>query len=102
MYVNNICIDRPLKKTGFQKKKGTKPHFKKIENRNTNHGIVKLITSQKLFDIRKQLNTCSNKNQSKEYNFKNKSVINTNRFREAISETQKKKSKDCKYAFGKI
>jgi len=50
MYIYNIWNDNPLKNTGFQKKKGTKPHFKKIENININQGIDIDIVSVKLLD----------------------------------------------------
>jgi hypothetical protein len=46
-----MCKGSPLKKIGFQKKKGTSPHFTNIENINTNQGMVKLTVSQKLFEI---------------------------------------------------
>jgi hypothetical protein len=45
--------DKPLKKTGFQKKKGTNPHFRNIEKININQGIAKLVISQKLLVIKK-------------------------------------------------
>jgi hypothetical protein len=90
-----MCIGNPLKKTGFQKKNGTKPHFKKIENININHGIVRLIISQKLFDIIKYPKTCSIINQSNVKTFKYNCVMNKKRFNEANKDIQKKNNKDC-------
>jgi hypothetical protein len=84
-----MCIESPLKKTGFQKKNGTNPHLINMEDKNINQGITKLRMSQKLLTKVKYKNTCSIKNQSNEKTFKYKSVINKNRFREASSETQK-------------
>jgi hypothetical protein len=48
MYTKSMCIDKPLKKTGFQKKKGTRPHFRKMENTRRNQGRARLVVSQKL------------------------------------------------------
>jgi hypothetical protein len=90
-----MCIDNPLKKTGFQKKKGTRPHFRKIENIRRNQGSDRLVVSQKLLVKVKFVKTCSSRNQSNEYNFKKSKVINKNRFREATNETQKKNNNDC-------
>ena len=90
MYTYNMCIESPLKKTGFfQKKNGTNPHLIKMDDKKTNQGITKLRVSQKLLTNVKQVKICSIKNQSKENTFKYKKVINRKRFSEASSDTQK-------------
>lgn len=43
-----MCIGSPLKKIGFQKKKGTSPHLINIDNISVNQGISVLTVSQKL------------------------------------------------------
>lgn len=35
-----MCIGRPLKNTGFQKKKGGKPHLRKIQKTKLNQAAV--------------------------------------------------------------
>jgi len=37
---NSECKGIPLKKIGFQKKNGTKPHFRKIQNKKLNQRIL--------------------------------------------------------------
>jgi hypothetical protein len=91
-----MCIDNPLKNMGFQKKKGTNPHLIKIDDIKINQGTVKLTVSQKLCVKVKYVKTCSIKNQSNEYNLRYISVINKNRFKDAIREIQKKNKRDCK------
>lgn len=59
-----------------------------------NQGIEIETTSIKLLDTHIQLNICSIKNQSKEFIFRNKRIINRNKFNEAIKLTQKKNKRE--------
>ena len=83
--------DIPLKNTGFQKKNGTRPHFKKIEKSKLNQTRHTNKISLKLLILIKKLNIYSKINQSKVKNFKQKQIKKKNKFNEATKDIQKKK-----------
>ena len=56
----------PLKKVGFQKKKGASPHLVKTENNRTYHVKPNSEIKSVVADARIWKNTCSRRNQSKE------------------------------------
>jgi plasmid replication initiation protein len=91
-----------LKNTGFQKKTGTNPHFRKIEVIKINQGIDRAIKSCKLDVFTKKINIYSTRNQSKVNIFKKNIITNKKRFKEAINDIQKKNSSDCINEFGNI
>jgi hypothetical protein len=60
-----VCIVRPLKKVGFQKKNGAKPHLRKKQNKIMYQEKVVINKAFESPDDVKNVNIDSERNQSK-------------------------------------
>ena len=60
-----MCKGTPLKKVGFQKKNGARPHLRKKQNKISSQTVVKVKKDFIVSELNKYKNTDSVKNQSK-------------------------------------
>ena len=98
----SVCKGRPLKNTGFQKKNGGSPHFKKIQN-NISTQITSVNKTSRTSPSKSiKWKTDSHKNQSKVKNLVKNSIKNKNKDKDPINDIQKKKITVCKNEYGVV